>query len=602
MEIIYAFIGKLPSYILGTVHQVRTWSNNKITLITDDIESPYINLLKNYNVSVINAKELEDTSFLNTVDENINKFCIATKIGDRKLLFIKSFERFFLLLNYMKKYNPQHILFLELDMLLYFNPDDLLPKLSEKEMALSYVDKDFYCSAFFYIKSVEILTNLTNFFKQFIKDAKPDEFLSEMLALGKWFQNPQNLKSCWLLPSAPNHDSYNILARRDFHAFNKSLFDGLGIAIAVDGPDYTHRNEWKQKEKKWWATDVKYYQYSYNWKTVNGLRVLYAKPDAPGAEEYKVQCLHVHRKYIHGFLSQPMMFGGDPSDYKFIHGDRFLKMAEVVLRKKSRTDYYKVEGWDQKNCLFFEDIPNFPEVFNNPKMIFMNTEDVEEFMNHLYKLKNPFILITHNSDTNVTQRFLPLCDHEKLIHWFTQNLCIEHPLISPLPIGFANPIWQHGNYSLFSHVKQMDHQKTLPYYANFLIETNRQAREQCLSVLNKKQIPIFQRSPPHQYILELANSLFCICPEGNGIDTHRFWEALYLGTVPIVLRNTLTERFSKDFPCVLLDKWEDLPDDPVRDEKMQNCLSWIESNNPPFLHKIEFAYYSSQILSAYLNS
>jgi hypothetical protein len=469
-------------------------------------------------------------------------------------------------------------------------------------MALSYVDNDYYCSAFFYIKSANTLTKLTDFFKKFIKEAKAEQFVSEMNALGEWFKNPINLESSWLLPSACNDERYNIASYRDFEAFGKVLFDGLGIAVALDGPDYSHRNEWIQKQKRWWASNVKYEQYSYSWKNVNGLRVLYAKPDCPNTEEYKVQCLHIHRKYIHGFLSKPIAFGGDPSDYKFIHGDRFLKMAEVVLRKKSRNDYYKVEGWEQKNCLFFEDIPDFPEVFNNPKMIFVNTEDVEEFMNHLYKLKNPFLLISHNSDTNITEKFLPLCNHEKLIHWFTQNLCIEHRLVSPLPIGFANPIWQHGNYYLISHVKQMQHQKTLQYYANFLIETNRKEREKCALVMKEKQIPLFERSPPHQYLYELINSLFCICPEGNGIDTHRFWESLILGTVPIVLRNPLTERLSKEFPCVVIDKWEDLPNDFQNNEDMKRCLTWISSNQPEYIEKTEFAYYSSQILSTYLNS
>ena len=32
----------------------------------------------------------------------------------------------------------------------------------------------------------------------------------------------------------------------------------------------------------------------------------------------------------------------------------------------------------------------------------------------------------------------------------------------------------------------------------------------------------------------LLNYMFVICPEGNGIDTHRMWEALYLRTIPII--------------------------------------------------------------------
>jgi hypothetical protein len=601
MEIIYVYLGKLPSYVVGAVHQARTWSQEKITLITDDIHSPYLDLIKHYSINIQDAKELHDDYFSKIVQENKDKFCIAEKLEERKYLFIRSFERFFILHNYMKRYNCQNILFLELDLLIYFKPENLLPIFSKKEITLSYVMKDFFCSALFYVKSLSILTELLNFFSNFIISAKSDIFVSEMNALGEWVKDPKIKDRVHFLPNICEDLRYNSLNYTEFNEFGKTLFDGAGFAITMDGPDYTHRNEWIEKNRIWWGTEVKFNLFQYKWKDEAGLRVVYAKPDTPGAEEYKVQCLHIHRKYLHGFLSKPLQFI-NPEESPFIHGDRFLKMAEVVLRKKSRTDYYEVQGWDKKNCVYFEDIPNIPNVWNNPKLIFMNTEDVEEFMNHLYKLRKPFILLTHNSDTNVTERFLPVCQNQNLIHWFTQNLCMEHRLVSPLPIGLANPIWPHGNQSLFSQIKQVDPSKAYPIYANFLIETNRKAREDCLSNLEKKGIPFLEKRPPHQYLYELATSYTCVCPEGNGIDTHRFWEALFLGTVPIVLRNPLTERLSKDFPCLVLDRWEDLSINPEDDENMKRCLDWIRSNNPSYIEKTHFSYYNSQILSTYLNS
>ena len=51
---------------------------------------------------------------------------------------------------------------------------------------------------------------------------------------------------------------------------------------------------------------------------------------------------------------------------------------------------------------------------------------------------------------------------------------------------------------------------------------------------------------------------YCICPEGEGIDTYRIWEALYFNIVPIVIRNHYMTILEKKFPIVVLDKWEDL--------------------------------------------
>jgi hypothetical protein len=65
------------------------------------------------------------------------------------------------------------------------------------------------------------------------------------------------------------------------------------------------------------------------------------------------------------------------------------------------------------------------------------------------------------------------------------------------------------------------------------------------------------------YIQALSTFKFAICPEGNGIDTHRFWECLYLKVIPICPRNIVTEYYSKMFPVVLLDRWEDLNIDAI---------------------------------------
>jgi len=41
----------------------------------------------------------------------------------------------------------------------------------------------------------------------------------------------------------------------------------------------------------------------------------------------------------------------------------------------------------------------------------------------------------------------------------------------------------------------------------------------------------------------MARHQFVICPEGNGVDSHRIWEALYLGCVPIVSESETTASF-----------------------------------------------------------
>ena len=49
---------------------------------------------------------------------------------------------------------------------------------------------------------------------------------------------------------------------------------------------------------------------------------------------------------------------------------------------------------------------------------------------------------------------------------------------------------------------------------------------------------------------------FVACPPGRGIDTHRLWEVLLLGAIPIVLSSSL-DRLLADFPVVAVQDWGD---------------------------------------------
>ena len=57
----------------------------------------------------------------------------------------------------------------------------------------------------------------------------------------------------------------------------------------------------------------------------------------------------------------------------------------------------------------------------------------------------------------------------------------------------------------------------------------------------------------------LLKYMFVASPEGNGIDCHRTWEAMYLRTVPIVTRSPVTEFFvNLGLPMLMVDSWSDI--------------------------------------------
>ena len=306
MEIVYAFVGRLPSYIIETIHQARLFSTNKITLICDDIGSPFLEKIAKYNVNVVPYTTAIDTEFLSCLNTHNGKFCIADKLGDRRLLFIRSFERFFLLQKYMEMTGATNVLFLELDVLIYFKPSDVLSKFSEKEITFEYTDNIHNCSGFCYIKSVDILKEMNKHFLDYIIKTPNGDFISEMRAIKKWTQEPSVMARAWMLPGLWKDERYHQDIWREVEEFDNCLYDGSGIGALVDGPDATHRDEWERKGRVWWGTEVNYSEVPYLWKTIDGFRYLYLVDKKNNNKEYKVNCIHVHNKNLPLFLSRSL--------------------------------------------------------------------------------------------------------------------------------------------------------------------------------------------------------------------------------------------------------------------------------------------------------
>ena len=59
------------------------------------------------------------------------------------------------------------------------------------------------------------------------------------------------------------------------------------------------------------------------------------------------------------------------------------------------------------------------------------------------------------------------------------------------------------------------------------------------------------------YLSSMAEADFVLCPRGNGLDTHRIWEALYMGTYPIVKRHSMIEDLVSGLPVWVVDEWQE---------------------------------------------
>ena len=199
----------------------------------------------------------------------------------------------------------------------------------------------------------------------------------------------------------------------------------------------------------------------------------------------------------------------------------------------------------------------FTESWNNPSLIFCYSCSIPILIEKLHLFKNKFVLVSHNEDLNIDERYIILADHPLLIKWYCQNGMLLHEKISILPIGIANSMWVHGNLESLFSVKVLTDKidKINDFYFFFNLHTNFIKRQECKNSLESKGLVFGTHKSHYSYLIELASHKFAICPEGNGIDSHRIWECYYLGVIPILKYSKFTEQLQRFLPCILLTDW-----------------------------------------------
>jgi hypothetical protein len=181
-----------------------------------------------------------------------------------------------------------------------------------------------------------------------------------------------------------------------------------------------------------------------------------------------------------------------------------------------------------------------------------------DFVKQFFEIWNEgeFVLVTHNGDTPIDSNFISELNNTNLIKWYGQNVNIDHYKLKSIPIGIANETWDHGDEKIFFEVIEKEYQKERLVYANFDINTNLNERGKCIREITKNGIVISNRKPFKKFLEEISKSYFVVSPNGNGVDCHKIWESIYLGSIPIVT-DSINIKFYTDLPIYVINDWSD---------------------------------------------
>ena len=251
---------------------------------------------------------------------------------------------------------------------------------------------------------------------------------------------------------------------------------------------------------------------------------------------------------------------------------------------------------------FFEKIAdsNFLNLSNKSKIIFSSLSEFNKICKskHLNK-----IWIFHNSDDVFDLRKSKMLDRIKPKKCFSTNLIIKKKNYHHIPIGLENFKYSVFFFRYSDIYKNYNINKTIKYKFHsykknrilFGFNDTHKDRKNYLNYLKNNFLSDYTYGwNSYVYRKILINYKFVFCPRGNGYDTHRVWESLYLKVVPIVIEDKFNIFFKNlNLPIVFLKKINEL------DHYSSNKLSKIYKRLYPKFNNqaLDIQYWKKKILS-----
>jgi CRISPR/Cas system-associated endoribonuclease Cas2 len=218
----------------------------------------------------------------------------------------------------------------------------------------------------------------------------------------------------------------------------------------------------------------------------------------------------------------------------------FARLSDIVFSEVVTKEQYEELKTKHTKVLEETDSTIFYSVdeidLRENSIIFTNTYLVNELFNKLNSCNFKNIkVITSQTDHKIDKkRFkkMPNC----ISKWYSINVTHQDEKLVPIPLGLAN------EYSPKNVLKKnfldiaVGSKKINKIYLNFEINTNYFHRQKIKKYFSTKSIVQIEENKidNKQYLERLNKHNFVLCPWGNGIDTHRIWETIYAGSIPLI--------------------------------------------------------------------
>ncbi len=592
-KLTFVYLGNYwPKYASASIELAKTFSGLDVRLITNLSQEIKVN-----NLEIIEVDKFYDPAKFNYLTKSrilISKF--------RDNFWIKTLERFFVLEQYMKISGEKSIFHAELDQILFRN-DQLISnieKTKNKGLFFPYHISGQPIASIFYCNEYAALESLIKFANS------ESNYSSDMQLLGQWSKAFPDL--AFILPSLAttlresefrNETKAKILSPESL----EGLVDGAQLGQWIAGIDPRNvpilskpRNHHVDEPHQLLLTneDLRKIKYDFDSET-NFLKINF------GQNKYgNLYNFHIHSK-VHRWLRLPskqksvnrIIDLANSDTYVTIPGTRRAQISNYFLEKiylLSQRPLYALEqllsilvskinnqiGFRPSSQPFiagdsFRKIADFVYEKPNPQLdvsklvennlIFCESDLYDKLFDLLIKNNSPKVnLILGNSDQNFESNSLSEFQISKLNFGLVQNLISPIKGLAVLPIGLENA-WhfKNGKKFLFRLNRFFRAEKVYRIAWTFRLTNKLERLEAGKALVECKTADYLGDISVFKHQRALAKYGFVASPPGNGLDTHRTWEAMYLNCVPIVKRSYMTEEYEKlGLPVWIVDSYDEL--------------------------------------------
>ncbi len=187
-----------------------------------------------------------------------------------------------------------------------------------------------------------------------------------------------------------------------------------------------------------------------------------------------------------------------------------------------------------------------------------NNEDLL-FLCWCLRDKKKFIIFTAFEDTPLDNQIPPRIP-DNVLAVYAANAVIFGGKVHPFPHGIERIMYE--GYNHHEILQSMIDVEVKPDKLLFVAHRTDTGNRASLGELFKdKDWATVTHLPYKAYLSEMKRHKFVLCPSGNGIESARNWETLYMRRVPVFKRHPYLEEIFKDFPALFVDDFNEVTEE-----------------------------------------